>query len=252
MKASGWPWSRDVYPMIIERLLNAGARVIIFDMLFPTERDGDAAFRAALDRYGDKVVVGANFVETPLTKTLTVPAPSLIPSEDPLDPRVGYVNFWAEIDGTVRTANYRITEDEVNGWLPRPDSRVLYSLGGRALSKLGREDLIPREGRFIRFATDDPQVKTAFPPHSLWQIFVPKAWEAYPYKGGEFFRDKIVLIGAEGDWQQDEHLTPFGIMPGPDLHLNAINAALQAGASCEPPADRSPDPHGRRGSRRGC
>ena len=234
MKASGWPWSRDVYPMIIERLLNAGARIIIFDMLFPTEREGDAAFRAALDRYGDKVVVGANFVETPLTKTLTVPAPSLIPSEDPVDPRVGYVNFWAEIDGTVRTANYRITEDEVNGWQPRPDSRVLYSLGGRALSKLGKEDLIPREGRCIRFATDDPKVKTAFPPHSLWQIFAPKAWEAYPYKGGEFFRDKIVLIGPEGDWAHDVLRTPLGTIPGPALHLHAINAALNRDFVHEP------------------
>jgi adenylate cyclase len=227
MKNSGWPWSRDVYPMIIERLVGAGARIIVFDMLFPTEREGDPAFRAALERHRDKVMIGANFVETPLTKTLTVPAPSLIPSGDPLDPRVGYVNFWPEVDGTVRLAHYMITEDEMNGWEPRPDSRVLLSLAGRALSKLGKEDLIPRKPRCFRFAND-------FAPKPLWQIFAPRTWEAHPYKSGEFFRDKIVLIGPEGDWAHDILRTPLGEIPGPTVHLHALNAALNRDFVREP------------------
>ena len=227
MKRSGWPWSRDVYPMIIERLADAGARLIVFDMLFPTERQGDAEFQAALERHRGKVVIGANFIQTPLTKTLSVPTPSLIPSGDPLDERVAYVNFWPEVDGTVRLANYRITEDEVNGWQPRPDSRILYSLAGRSLSKLGHEELIPREGRCIRFARE-------FPPHSLWQIFAARIWEAPPYNRGDFFRDKIVLIGPEGDWAHDVIRTPLGEIPGPALHLHALNAALNTDFVREP------------------
>ena len=227
MKRDGWPWSRDVYPMIIERLVNAGARLIVFDMLFPTERQGDPEFRAALERRRDKVVIGANFIETPLTKTLTMPTPALIPSGDPLDERVAYVNFWPEVDGTVRLANYKITEDEVNGWQPRPDSRVLYSLAGRALSKLGQEELIPRDARCIRFATE-------FAPHPLWQIFAARMWEAHPYNGGEFFRGKIVIIGPEGDWAHDIIRTPLGDIPGPALHLHALNAALNMDFVREP------------------
>ena len=227
MKRDGWPWSRDVYPMIIERLVNAGARLIVFDMLFPTERQGDPEFRAALEHHRDKVVIGANFIETPLTKTLSLPTPSLIPSGDPLDERVAYVNFWPEVDGTVRLANYRITEDEVNGWQPRPDSRILFSLAGRALSKMGHEELIPRDARCIRFATE-------FAPHSLWQIFATRMWEAHPYDGGEFFRGKIVFIGPEGDWAHDIIRTPLGDIPGPALHLHALNAALNADFVREP------------------
>jgi adenylate cyclase len=227
MKESGWPWSRDIYPMIIERLVKAGARLIVFDMLFPTERDGDEAFRAALERYRDKVIIGENFVETPITKTLTVPAESLIPSGDAIDPRVGYVNFWPEVDGTVRLAHYRITELEVNGIPPMPDSRVLYSLAGRALSNLGHEDLIPREPRCIRFAS-------GFAPVPLWRIFSPKIWESPPFGSGEFFRDKIVLIGPEGDWAHDVLGTPLGETPGPALHLHALNAALNRDFVREP------------------
>ena len=173
MKDSGWPWSRDIYAKIIERLVNAGARLIIFDMLFPTERPGDEELKAALDRHRDKVVIGANFVDSPDARTQTgtkriiVPTRSLIPSGDPLDDRVGYVSFWPEIDDIVRIAHYRTTEYEVNGWQAAPDSRLLYSLTGRALSKLGHEELIPRDPRCIRFAK-------SFPTRPLWQIFSPK------------------------------------------------------------------------------
>src|SRR5437879_5626552 len=31
LMAKGWPWSRDVYPHVIQRVADAGARVIAFD-----------------------------------------------------------------------------------------------------------------------------------------------------------------------------------------------------------------------------
>ncbi len=232
MKESGWPWSRDIYAKIIERLVNAGARLIIFDMLFPTERPGDEEFKAALDRHRDKVVIGANFVESPDARTLTgtkriiVPTLSLIPSGDPLDDRVGYVNFWPEQDDIVRLARYRTTEYEVNGWEATPESRVLDSLTGRALAKLGHEELIPRDPRCIRFAD-------GFPTRPLWQIF-SKMWERPPYDNGALFRDKIVFIGPQGDWAHDVLATPLGIIPGPELHLHALNAALNRDFIREP------------------
>lgn len=231
MKKTGWPWTRDVFPMVIERLLNAGARLVVFDVKFPTERQGDAEFQAALDRHRDKVVIGAGFSEVQLAdsrnKTLTVPTRSLIPSGDPLDERVAYVNFWPDLDGTVRTAHYRITELEVNGFQPMPDSRVLYSLAARAISKLGHEELVPRDPRCIRFST-------GFAPQPLWKIFSSAMWKTPPFNGGEYFRDKIVLIGPYGEWQHDVLGTPLGIIPGPELHLHALNAALNRDFIREP------------------
>src|SRR5438067_9263141 len=52
-----WPWSRAVHAMILEKLAQAGARVVAFDLLFPTSGTDDAAWRAALDRYQDRVVL---------------------------------------------------------------------------------------------------------------------------------------------------------------------------------------------------
>ncbi len=38
---AGFPWSREVYAALTEKLIAAGARLVIFDLLFPTSRDGD-------------------------------------------------------------------------------------------------------------------------------------------------------------------------------------------------------------------
>ena len=67
--------------------------------------------------------------------------------------------------------------------------------------------------------------REGFPPRSIFEIFVPDYWN-HNYGSGEFFRGKIVVVGGEGNWQHDEHATPLGSMPGPEIHLNAINAAL--------------------------
>src|SRR3989454_9085009 len=56
-----FPWSREVWALLLDRLFGAGARLVIFDLLFDPPNDGDPAFHAALDRYRDKVVLGANF-----------------------------------------------------------------------------------------------------------------------------------------------------------------------------------------------
>jgi adenylate cyclase len=85
---------------------------------------------------------------------------------------------------------------------------------------------------FLRFTG---QPREAFPSHSLFEIFVPDYWK-HNYKNGEFFRGKTVIIGAEGNWQHDEHQTPFGSMPGPELHLNALNSALHGEFIREMPA----------------
>ena len=46
--SKGWPWDRQIYAMILERLVGAGAKVVAYDCLFPGAAPGDDAFRAAL------------------------------------------------------------------------------------------------------------------------------------------------------------------------------------------------------------
>jgi adenylate cyclase len=225
-----WPWPREIYAMVLDRLIRAGAKVVIFDLTFPTSTDGDEPFRLALDRYQDQVVIGSNFVSArshgfgTTVPSHVRPAETLLPQNTPMDGRVAYTNFWPDDDDVVRRAQYRVTLEQLQGKKPRPDSEYFLSLAARGLSKAGFGGAIPagEENYLFRFTAPAHE---GFAPHSIFEIFVPDYWKQN-YGSGEFFRGKIVLIGSEGDWQHDEHQTPFGSMPGPEIHLNAINAAL--------------------------
>ncbi len=225
-----FPWPREIYGLILQRLVDAGAKVVLFDLTFPTPTDGDGAFRRYLDTYRDHVIIGSNFVNpswnglSRLGASLTRPPDSLVPATTPMDDRVAFTNFWPDADNVVRHAQYRVTFEQVGWEVPRDDSERYLSFAAEACVKMGNASSIPADtdARALRF-TGPP--RETFPPHSLFEIFVPDYW-THNYRNGEFFRGKTVVVGAEGNWQHDEHQTPFGSMPGPELHLNAINAAL--------------------------
>jgi adenylate cyclase len=221
--AAGWPWPRDVYAMLIERLMQAGAKVVAFDVLFPSPREGDDALRAALDKYRDRVVIGSNFADSPAPgspRTYTLPTTELIP-DGHADNRVGYVNFWPDTDGIVRTVKYRMTQAEA--FQTADNGQAYYSLAARVLQKSGAAAVVPGGLRGLRFApAEGPD---GFQPISLYMLFLPDAWKNN-FKNGAVFKDKIVLVGPFGNSLKDQLPTPFGLMDGPELHLNAINDAL--------------------------
>src|SRR4051794_30865171 len=61
MAAKTFPWSREVWALFLDRVFSAGAKLVVFDVIFGPDNPGDPVFRAALDKYHDKVVLGANF-----------------------------------------------------------------------------------------------------------------------------------------------------------------------------------------------
>ena len=217
-----FPWSREVYALALQKLVRAGAKVVAFDLTFPSLTDDDSVFRLALDRYADRVVVGSNFVDQSLTR----PTETLIAQNSPTDSRVGFTNFWSDADDVVRRARYHTTFEKVRETWTRPDSERFTSLVGAALIKAGFGDHVPPDAddHVLRFTAPPRQ---GFPARSLFEIFVPAFWKQN-YQSGGFFRDKIVIVGADGNWQHDDHPTPLGRMPGPELHMNAMNAAIHA------------------------
>src|SRR5262252_3061730 len=102
-----FPWSREVWALLLDKLFAAGARVVMFDLVFDPPNDGDPAFHAALDRYRDKVVVSANFDFAENGVQMITPNNVLIPPPQSQDDRIGYVNFWPDpIDGKTRAVTY--------------------------------------------------------------------------------------------------------------------------------------------------
>src|SRR5437773_3966224 len=223
MTEQPFPWSREVWALLLDRLFAAGARLVMFDIIFSPPSDGDPAFHAALDHYHDKVVLGANFDMENAAQALT-PNDALIPAPQLLDNRVGFVNFWPDpIDGKIRAATYRVTDRQLADLPPHPSQEIYESLSARALTKIGHGNDVPHDfrGHMIRFSALD-----AYEPRPLYEVFDPKFWHAN-YADGAFFKDKIVMVGPSAQVLHDVVDTPMSPMTsGPALHLQAIAAAL--------------------------
>ena len=227
LMSKGWPWNREIYALILQRLANAGAKVVAFDCLFAGPAPGDEVLRSALERYRSQVVIGSNFVTpTNMAVSSTVPSSyeqpseSLLPKSAVPDDREGFTNFFTAEDKIVRAAQFRIAFREGSG--PSSEPQLYSSLAARAASKAGLVSRVPDDlGEHVIRFTGPP--RAGFRSHSLFEIFVPDYWQ-HNYQSGRFFQNKIVIVGAEGKWQTDELATPFGLMPGAELHLNAVNA----------------------------
>lgn len=215
-----WPWPREVYALVLDRLISAGARAVAFDLTFPKPSPQDDVFRESLARHQDRVVVAANITDDLDGEafTFSVPTATLIPQSSPRDPRIGFDNFWPDADGVVRNAQYRWAVQH-GVWQGGEE----FSLAARLLQKAGFGDSLPADRQSYRLRLAGPP--GTFRPYSIHEIFVPEYWKRN-YAGGAFFRDKIVIIGAAGNWQHDEHQSALGLMSGAELQLNATNAVL--------------------------
>jgi adenylate cyclase len=231
MAARPYPWSREVWALLLDRLFGAGARLVMFDIIYSATKDGDPEFRAALDRYRDKVVVGANVEFSKLGQgvgpKIVPPNTSLIPDPRMSDGRVGYVVFFPDdLDGKIRSTRYTITERQLSFQPPFPGEPEFESLSARALEKLGRGNDVPHDlkSHMMRFSALD-----AYEPKKLWEILDDKVWH-FNFHDGADFKDKVIVIGMSAQIQHDVFDTPMSPeTPGPVLHLHTLAAALAHG-----------------------
>jgi adenylate cyclase len=223
IRSSGtFPFPREVYAAVCDQLFSAGAKVVAFDLMFPNPSPSDPPFEQALDKYHNQVVIGLRFSDD--STSYSLPAASLLASQDPLDDRLGFLNFWQDSDeNPVRCAQYRNNLDYVNGHVGAENLPKLYSLAARAVQRAGYANLVPDDliARPMRFAGP-----SRFSTYSFYQLFDPDSWKKI-FKNGEFFRGKIVVVGPEGSLFKDILPTPMGNLPGVEVHLNAINDLLQ-------------------------
>jgi len=245
-----WPWDRSVYAAVLDKLIGAGAKVVVFDLVFAAQNDGDDAFAQALQKYKDHVVIGAQFSPEEsngeiLLKYTTPNADLLLPGTDNT---VGMVNLWADSDEIQRRGRYRTSIERETSQQPGiapamreklgamvragkiPDN--LQHMSALAVEKYtGHVETPPYDhANFINFRGP----KGTYDALPLEKIFVDKLWQAPPFKGGTIFSNKIVIVGPMADIFHDIHTTPFGDMPGPEIQAEMMSTLLQDGSLGEP------------------
>ena len=247
LMAERFPWDRRVYAHALEKLFQAGTRLVVIDLIFSEASDpeADEEFLRVIRENADKVVLASSLAPMSgddLGFMLLEPHPMFL-EIDPA-PHYGYVNFRPDQrDGLVREISFSTTLSEENGDPPIPGERRIKSLSGAVIEALGMPE--PQPHAYINFSTQKPfydgvtkeytkdLATRIYPPISMRNLFIPDEWQ-YRYGSGKFFQDKIVLIGPAFARFQDNHQTPVGQIFGPQLHLQAMASGIRNSFSHRP------------------
>jgi adenylate cyclase len=243
-----WPWDRRVYAAILDKLMDAGAKVVVFDFVFASQTDGDDVFAKELLKYKNRVVVGELFApeenegnseENGATVKLTGPnARLLLPGTESV---VGLVNQWTDPDQTIRQVKYHtsleretleqtdfplspIAKKGLQSLITSGDVTEYTHLAALTVKKYTGRDYSPKDEDFHYIDFQGP--KGTYQPLQVENMFVDELWKAPPFKGGLTFNNKIVIVGPMAEIFHDVHTTPFQEMPGPELQAQIIAALL--------------------------
>lgn len=227
-----WPYPRQAWAKIIDRLTASGVKMIGIDVVFAQpslygEQD-DVVLQKSLVANEGRLVLAGNYrpqnIESRELQDFLRPNDTLIDPFDDLTKLIGVVNYDPRERSVIRTST---TEFDIDfgtaGTLP------FASFSALTAAKAGYNPRPVAEEFYINFA--GPQ--ESFNSISLYKIFSSFNWkgslsgdgklEGGTLEEGRVFKDKIVLIGATASILQDFHATPFGTMPGVEVHANALS-----------------------------
>jgi adenylate cyclase len=228
-------YPREVLGALLDRLSAAGARVVVFDLLFELETPEDAVLADALDRAGNVVLaaVGEDPQDPgrrPAPITYAVLAESLLPFVARAAGE-GHANIVPDRDGVVRRLPLLVQHADrevpalalaaVARYLRRPAPLDGPLEGGR-LPFAGRE--IPVDDLYqvlVNYAGGPSRDgRGAFPVLSLVDVLDGTADLAA-------VRDRIVFVGPWSTRFSDEREGPNGTLFGVEIHANAAETLLR-------------------------
>ncbi len=232
-----FPFKREAYAQVIEKLYQAGASAIALDVVFdlPSSHgaEDDKKLLGALQRYGSKISLAAFYEEffdgrQQLVKQLRQPQEMFRASSA----LVGSVNFPLELeaDGKIhrlaseylkQSIQSSLFSDSVVDKLPDFDTATL---------RAANIDFPKPKGDRIYFRGGVGTFETI----PFWQVLDPDFWNNN-LNSGKVFKNKIVIIGATAQLSNDFH--PVAVnwlfaerMPGVEIHANAIATLMEGNA----------------------
>jgi adenylate cyclase len=215
-----WPWPRSLHAGLIDKLINAGAAVIAFDILFsqPSSPEEDDALAAAIARAGNVVLA------TGLVRQET-PAGTLWMRQEPIESlqaagaQPGVVNLAFDSDLVMR----QLPTDPEAFW-----RRILVRLR-QAMPEQELPGVAPENG-MIRFVG---------PPGSLPTLPYYMALNLEQHVDPAEFEGAVVIVGRAtqsateiGMAQGDLFSTPFtfwtqALTPGSEIHANVLDSVIR-------------------------
>ena len=214
-----WPWPRRLHAELIDKLVEAGAAVIVFDIVFaePSNVADDKRMADSIRRAGN-VVLAADRVYR---------ESSSVRQWTRLDPLPAFVEAGAQIG----LATVALDRDLVVRQVPESMDSIWRSVIVRLIRE--HPEITPNlgvsPGSLIRYVGGDH----TFPYVSYHELVKPTG--SIP---PEFFKDQVVIIGRDvkaspdaESAQADLFATPFlastgWLTPGAEVHANIIETML--------------------------
>ncbi|MCV3213996.1 CHASE2 domain-containing protein [Plectonema radiosum NIES-515] len=230
-----FPYKREAYAQVIDKLIKAGARSVALDVVFdrPNLEDtaDDQKLQQSLQRYGDKVALGAvyEFIETYQGKGWQLSQPSVQFRTGSVS--IGSVNLPVEVDGKIHrfASEFPKLLAKNEGFVP---GDKIPSFGEAVLRAANVKYARPKGDRIYFYGS--PQTFEHIP---FWYVLDPENWNSY-LQQGKIFKDKIVLIGATNKLSNDYHSVAaapsYEQMAGVEIHANAIATLMQGKAIAQP------------------
>ena len=208
-----WPWDRSVYAAVLDKLMNAGAKVVVFDLVFASANEGDDDFAKALvnmkEPCGNRRNASGRGSGSPVnrTKKLTPPNKSLsIPGTETVP---GLVNTWQDGDGVIRRMRFRTSPERemLESGECAPGIVAYYTKAirnGTIPDNLIHVTALAAEKYQGKIITPTPDSKTFIDfqgsgeTYRAWPVenmFVDALWQKPPFSGGEGVSNKIVIVG---------------------------------------------------------
>ena len=246
-----WPWSRDKLAGLVKKLNDAGAGIIVFDIILSEPEKNDPLLSAAMKEAGNVVLpivfdfekksaplqndllFNCSFAAVinperfsryaPITsERVLVPVPAFLEQAMSL----GHINMFPDNDGTLRW------EPLVIGY----SGHLFPSITLQAAAfYLG----IPRD-RIVLYAAEGVKLGKRFVPTDHWgrtliNYYGPE--QTFKYLSiadildgtikAEQLQDKMVIVGATAIGIYDLRVTPFSAaMPGVEKHASVIASIL--------------------------
>ncbi|MFW2829669.1 CHASE2 domain-containing protein [Sphingomonas sp. ID0503] len=218
-----WPWPREVHAELIDRLTKAGVKRVGYDVLFidPSSGRGDDALAGAMRRNGD--VHLPVYFQVPGSNgqafDLIPPVPAIASAAAALD----HVNLSFDPDGVVRGVSL-LEGSKARNAIDLAES-IYRKEAGRSSPAFDRASGTPLPAATLS-RTRTVMLPFAGPPGTFRSISYASVLRGEV--PASFLAGKIVLVGSTAAGSGDLYPVSgrHGVMPGVEIHANALNALL--------------------------
>jgi len=240
-----WIWPRDFWAVAIRNLKEAGAKVVVFDVVFSesSKRDPhqDQAFADAAKAAGN-VVFAERYVKKYIGEHQSqIKTETLIPVLAAAALGKGHIVVEHTRDGFLRDFMplYYDSNSELDAQKPSLDLEVLRHIKGvqqPARYDAARHAVILGDQVIPLNARDAVTIDYAGPPQTVPTIPFHDVY--YKTADMSVFKGRVVYIGSTSDILHDNHAVPFapgGDMPGVEAHAHFLDTLLSGLYLWSPP-----------------